>query len=65
MKHFVRSGLVCKLQAKNIRLFPATSAVTGKRNNNSNRQDDDLNLYSKIIRKLAGSCGLIIYLFTL
>jgi lysophospholipase L1-like esterase len=59
-QHFYEA-IIKKLQSKNIRLFLVTPAAIGERNDNTNQQDGDVNLYSKIIRKLAADfhCGLI------
>ena len=47
------TAIIKKLQAKNIKVFLVTPAAIGERNDFSNQQDGDLNLYSNIIRKLA------------
>jgi len=54
-------AIIKKLQAKNIKVFLTTPSTIGERTDNSNQQDGDLNFYSNIIRKLAGTmnCGLI------
>ncbi len=54
-------AIIKKFQAENIKVYLVTPAAIGERTDNSNQQDGDLNLYSKIIRKLAVdfNCGLI------
>jgi lysophospholipase L1-like esterase len=55
------TAIIKKLQAKNIKVVLVTPAAIGERNDNSNQQDDDLNLYSNIIRKIAkaNDCKLV------
>lgn len=59
-QHFYEA-IIKKLQSNNIKVFLVTPAAIGEKTDNSNQQDGDLNLYSKIIRKLAAdfNCGLI------
>lgn len=54
-------AIIKKLQAKNIRVAVCTPTVIGELKNNANPQDEDLNKYSDVIRKLAVSynCTLI------
>lgn len=54
-------AIIKKLQAKNIRVAVCTPTVIGELKNNANPQDEDLNKYSDVIRKLAASynCTLI------
>lgn len=54
-------AIIKKLQGRNIKVILTTPAAIGERNDFSNQQDGDLNLYSDIIRKLArnNSCGLV------
>ncbi len=53
-------AIIKKLRAKKIKLALATPACIGELKNNANPQDDDLNKYSDVIRKLATTyqCGL-------
>jgi lysophospholipase L1-like esterase len=55
------TAIIKKLQAKNIRVAVCTPTVIGELKNNANPQDEDLNKYSDVIRKLAASynCTLI------
>jgi lysophospholipase L1-like esterase len=55
------TAIIKKLQAKNIKVVLVTPAAIGERNDNSNQQDGDLNLYSNIIRKIAkaNDCKLV------
>lgn len=46
-------AILKKLQAKGIRTVLVTPAAIGERNDYSNQQDGDLNLYSSFIRNLA------------
>lgn len=54
-------AIIKKLQAKNIKVAVATPACIGELKNNANPQDDDLNKYSDVIRKLAATynCTLV------
>lgn len=54
-------AIIKKLQAANIRVVLTTPAAIGERTDFTNQQDGDLNLYSNIIRNLAGkyNCGLV------
>lgn len=54
-------AIIKKLQAKKIKLALATPACIGELKNNANPQDDDLNKYSDVIRKLAAmyQCKLV------
>ncbi len=54
-------AIIKKLQAKNIKVVLVTPAAIGERNDFSNQQDGDLNLYSNIIRKVAqtNNCKLV------
>jgi isoamyl acetate esterase len=53
-------AIIKKLQAKKIKLVLATPACIGELKNNGNPQDDDLNKYSDVIRRLSADyhCGL-------
>lgn len=53
-------AIIKKLQAKKIKVIVTTPACIGELKNNANPQDDDLNKYSNVIRKLSAtySCGL-------
>lgn len=55
------TAIIKKLQAKNIKVAVCTPTVIGELKNNANPQDEDLNKYSDVIRKLAASynCALI------
>ena len=55
------TAIIKKLQAKNIKVAVCTPTVIGELKNNANQQDEDLNKYSDVIRKLAASynCTLI------
>jgi lysophospholipase L1-like esterase len=55
------TAIIKKLQAKNIKVAVCTPTVIGELKNNANPQDEDLNKYSDVIRKLAASynCTLI------
>lgn len=55
------TAVIKKLQVQNIKVILCTPACIGEALNNTNQQDGDLNAYSDIIRKLAGTmnCGLI------
>lgn len=46
-------AVVAKLQASGSKVIIATPAVIGERNDNSNQQDGDLNLYSNWLRTFA------------
>ncbi|QRR02089.1 SGNH/GDSL hydrolase family protein [Dyadobacter sandarakinus] len=46
-------ALIRKMKAQNIRVIVCTPTVIGERNDNSNPQDGDLNLYSNLIREIA------------
>lgn len=54
-------AIIKKLQAKKIQLALTTPACIGELKNNANPQDDDLNKYSDVIRKLAATyqCKLV------
>jgi lysophospholipase L1-like esterase len=54
-------AIIKKLQAKNIKVVLVTPAAIDERNDFSNQQDGDLNLYSNIIRKIAqtNNCKLV------
>ena len=54
-------AIIKKLQAKRIKVALTTPACIGELKNNANPQDDDLNKYSDVIRKLAFtySCSLV------
>ena len=54
-------AIIKKLQAKKIKVALTTPACIGELKNNANPQDDDLNKYSDVIRKLASTynCSLI------
>lgn len=54
------TALIEKMLAKKIKVILATPAVIGEKYDNTNAQDEDLNLYSDIIRKMAEQykCGL-------
>ncbi len=54
-------AIIKKLQAKRIKVALTTPACIGELKNNANPQDDDLNKYSDVIRKLAStySCSLV------
>lgn len=45
--------IIRQLQARHIKIVLVTPAVIGEKYDNTNQQDDDLNLYSEIVRKLA------------
>ncbi len=47
-------AIIKKLQTKNIKVIVTTPAAIGERTDDTNQQDGDLNLYSNIIRKIAG-----------
>lgn len=53
-------AIIKKLQQKKIKVILATPVCIGELKNNANPQDDDLNKYSDVIRRLAGTwnCGL-------
>lgn len=53
-------AVIKKLQAKGIKVILTTPAAIGEKNDNTNPQDDELNLYADIIRNLAAQykCGL-------
>lgn len=55
------TAIIKKLQSRNIAVILTTPAAIGERTDNSNQQDGDLNLYSKIIRNLArnNNCKLV------
>lgn len=46
-------AIINKLSAKKIKIILCTPAVIGEKTDNSNPQDNDMNQYSKIIRKIA------------
>lgn len=54
-------AIIKKLQAKKIKVAVATPVCIGELKNNANPQDDDLNKYSDVIRKLAATynCSLV------
>jgi len=54
-------AIIKKLQAKKIKVVVTTPACIGELKNNANPQDDDLNKYSDVIRRLSAtySCGLV------
>jgi isoamyl acetate esterase len=54
-------AIIKKLQAKKIKVAVCTPSVIGEKKGNGNPQDADLNAYSDVIRRLAGSmdCTLI------
>ena len=54
-------ALIKKMQAKKIKVILVTPAAIGERNDGTNPQDRDLDLYSDVIRKLAQqhSCELV------
>ena len=54
-------AIIKKLQAKNIKVAVCTPTVIGEKKDNANPQDNDLNTYSEVIRRLAVtySCVLI------
>jgi lysophospholipase L1-like esterase len=54
-------AIIKKLQAKKISVVLCTPTVIGEKKNNANPQDADLNAYSEIIRRLAGTynCRLV------
>jgi lysophospholipase L1-like esterase len=54
-------AIIKKLQAKNIKVILATPTVIGEKNDGTNPQDKDLDLYSNVVRKLATqlNCGLV------
>jgi len=51
-------AVVAKLQASGSKVIICTPAVIGERNDNSNQQDGDLNLYSKWLRDFAAKNSL-------
>jgi lysophospholipase L1-like esterase len=55
------AAIIKKLQAKKIDVILCTPSVIGEKKNNANPQDGDLDAYSEVIRKLAGSykCELV------
>jgi len=54
-------AVIKKLQTKNIKVFLCTSTLIGEKKDNGNPQDEELNAYSNVVRKLAKNmkCGLI------
>ncbi len=54
-------AIIKKLQVKNIKVTLVTPACIGELKNNANPQDEDLNKYSDVIRKLSKTynCGLV------
>lgn len=54
-------AIIKKLQAKKIKVIVTTPACIGELKNNANPQDEDLNKYSDVIRRLAATytCGLV------
>ncbi len=46
-------AIIKKLQAKKIKVIVCTPSVIGEKKSNTNPQDDDLDKYSDVIRKLA------------
>lgn len=55
------TAIIKKLQAKNSKVVLVTPSAIGEKNDFSNQQDGDLNLYSNIIRTLArtNNCKLV------
>jgi isoamyl acetate esterase len=55
------TAIIKKLQARKIKVVVTTPACIGELKNNANPQDDDLNKYSDVIRKLSATynCGLV------
>ncbi|MBC7872486.1 MAG: SGNH/GDSL hydrolase family protein [Ferruginibacter sp.] len=55
------AAIIKKLQAKKIKVIVCTPTVIGEKKNNANPQDDDLDRYSDVIRRLATtySCTLV------
>ncbi len=51
-------AIVNKLQAQNIKVILCTPTVIGEKNDVTNLQDGDLNLYSNIVRNIAKSLSL-------
>ncbi len=54
-------AVIKKLQAQNIKLLLVTPACIGEKKNNENAQDEDLNKYCDVIRKLSSTynCKLV------
>lgn len=54
-------AIIKKLQAKNIKVFLCTPTLIGEKKDNGNPQDEELNAYSNVVRKLAKNmnCSLI------
>ena len=54
-------AIIKKLQAQNIKVFVCTPTLLGEKKDNANPQDAELNDYSDVVRRLAGSmnCTLI------
>lgn len=54
-------AIIKKLQAKKIKVVVCTPTVIGEKKNNGNPQDEDLDAYSAVIRKLAAqyNCRLV------
>jgi lysophospholipase L1-like esterase len=50
--------IIKKLQDKNIKVIVCTPSVIGERNDNTNLQDGDLNLYSNLIKNMANDLKL-------
>jgi lysophospholipase L1-like esterase len=53
-------AIIKKLQARNISVAVCTPTVIGEKRDNSNPQDDDLDAYSAVIRRLADTHGCIL-----
>jgi lysophospholipase L1-like esterase len=55
------AAIIKKLQAEKIKVFLCTPTLLGEKKDNGNPQDEDLNAYSDIVRKLADTmnCTLI------
>jgi lysophospholipase L1-like esterase len=51
-------AIIKKLQDKNIKVIVCTPSVIGERNDNTNLQDGDLNLYSNLIKNMANDLKL-------
>lgn len=57
----IYSDMIKRLQAQNIQVILLTPAVIGEKKNGANMQDNDLDLYANIIRKMSAqyNCTLI------
>jgi isoamyl acetate esterase len=53
-------AIIKKLQAKKIKVIICTPSVIGEKRSNANPQDDDLDKYSGVIRKLAATYNCIL-----